>query len=100
MKFEFWQAVLASLIAGAMMEGPVYLQKSLGWDLKQNIFRTWGRIERVEPFLWEGRGRLVAPPRRRWRVMPAGGRVQGTPGSAPARETSRESRSEHVARLR
>jgi len=55
-KFEFWQAVLAGLITGAVMEGPVYLQKPLGRDLKQNIFRTWGRIERVEPFLWEGHG--------------------------------------------
>ncbi len=44
MEFQFWPAVLAGLIAGAIMEGPVYLQKALGLNLKQNIFRTWGRL--------------------------------------------------------
>jgi hypothetical protein len=39
---EVWPAVLAGLIAGAVMEGPVYLQKALGLRIKQNIFRTWG----------------------------------------------------------
>ncbi len=42
--FQFWPAVLAGLIAGAIMEGPVYMQKALGLNLKQNIFRTWGRM--------------------------------------------------------
>lgn len=44
MDFQFWPAILAGLIAGAIMEGPVYLQKAIGLDLKQNIFRTWGRM--------------------------------------------------------
>ncbi len=44
MEFQFWPAVLAGLIVGAIMEGPVYMQKALGLDLKQNIFRTWGRM--------------------------------------------------------
>ncbi len=44
MAFQFWPAVLAGLIAGAIMEGPVYMQKALGLNLKQNIFRTWGRM--------------------------------------------------------
>ncbi len=44
MNFQFWPAVLAGLIAGAIMEGPVYIQKGLGLNLKQNIFRTWGRM--------------------------------------------------------
>ncbi len=44
MEFQFWPAVLAGLIAGAIMEGPVYMQKALGLNLKQNIFRTWGRM--------------------------------------------------------
>jgi hypothetical protein len=39
---EVGAAVLAGLIAGAIMEGPVYLQKALGLPVKQNIFRTWG----------------------------------------------------------
>jgi hypothetical protein len=34
--------VLAGLIAGAVMEGPVYLQKAPGLPVRQNIFRTWG----------------------------------------------------------
>ncbi len=44
MEFQLWPAVLAGLIAGAIMEGPVYMQKALGLNLKQNIFRTWGRM--------------------------------------------------------
>ncbi len=46
MAFQFWPAILAGLIAGAIMEGPVYLQKALGWDVKQDIFRTWGTLLR------------------------------------------------------
>ncbi len=42
MDFELVPAVLAGLIAGAIMEGPVYLQKAIGLPVKQNIFRTWG----------------------------------------------------------
>ncbi len=41
---EIWPAVLAGLLAGAVMEGPVYLQKALGLPVKQNIFRTWGNL--------------------------------------------------------
>ena len=41
---EIWPAVLAGLIAGAVMEGPVYLQKALRLPVKQNIFRTWGNL--------------------------------------------------------
>ncbi len=41
---EIWPAVIAGLIAGAIMEGPVYLQKALGLPVKQNIFRTWGNL--------------------------------------------------------
>ena len=41
--FELGAAVLAGLIAGALMEGPVYMQKAIGLPLKQNIFRTWGQ---------------------------------------------------------
>ncbi len=44
MEFELWPAILAGFIAGAIMEGPVYLQKALGLPVKQNIFRTWGRM--------------------------------------------------------
>lgn len=44
MEFQFWPAILGGLIAGAIMEGPVYMQKALGLSLKQNIFRTWGRM--------------------------------------------------------
>jgi len=44
MQFQFLPAVLAGLIAGAIMEGPVYLQKGVGLNVKQNIFRTWGRL--------------------------------------------------------
>jgi hypothetical protein len=39
---EVGPAIIAGLIAGAIMEGPVYLQKALGLPVKQNIFRTWG----------------------------------------------------------
>ena len=39
---EIWPAVIAGFIAGAIMEGPVYLQKALRLPVKQNIFRTWG----------------------------------------------------------
>jgi hypothetical protein len=39
---EVGAAVAAGLIAGAIMEGPVYLQKALGLPVRQNIFRTWG----------------------------------------------------------
>lgn len=41
--FELLPAVLAGLIAGTIMEGPVYAQKALGLPVKQNIFRTWGQ---------------------------------------------------------
>jgi hypothetical protein len=41
---EVGPAILAGLIAGAIMEGPVYLQKALGLPVKQNIFRTWGNM--------------------------------------------------------
>ena len=44
MNIELVPAILAGLIAGAVMEGPVYLQKALGLPVKQNIFRTWGRM--------------------------------------------------------
>ncbi len=37
-------ALVAGLIAGAIMEGPVYLQKAVGLPVKQNIFRTWGNM--------------------------------------------------------
>ena len=37
-------AIIAGLIAGAVMEGPVYLQKAMGLRVKQNIFRTWGNM--------------------------------------------------------
>ncbi len=35
MEFQFWPAVLAGLIAGAIMEGPVYMQKALGLNLNR-----------------------------------------------------------------
>jgi hypothetical protein len=41
---EVLPAVFAGLLAGAVMEGPVYLQKALGLRVKQNIFRTWGNL--------------------------------------------------------
>ncbi len=41
--FELVAAVVAGLVAGAIMEGPVYLQKAVGLPVKQNIFRTWGQ---------------------------------------------------------
>jgi hypothetical protein len=41
---ELGPAILAGLIAGAIMEGPVYLQKAMGLPVKQNIFRTWGLL--------------------------------------------------------
>jgi len=41
--FELGPAIIAGLIAGAIMEGPVYLQKAMGLPVKQNIFRTWGQ---------------------------------------------------------
>ena len=41
--YEFIPALLAGLIAGSIMEGPVYLQKAVGLPVKQNIFRTWGQ---------------------------------------------------------
>jgi hypothetical protein len=41
---EVGAAITAGLVAGAIMEGPVYLQKALGLPVKQNIFRTWGRL--------------------------------------------------------
>jgi hypothetical protein len=42
--FELGPALLAGLIAGAIMEGPVYLQKAMRLPVKQNIFRTWGNL--------------------------------------------------------
>jgi hypothetical protein len=42
-QFEFVPALLAGLIAGTIMEGPVYMQKAFGLPVKQNIFRTWGQ---------------------------------------------------------
>lgn len=41
--FNLGAAVLAGLIAGVIMEGPVYMQKAVGLPVKQNIFRTWGQ---------------------------------------------------------
>lgn len=41
--FELGAALVAGLIAGAIMEGPVYMQKAMGLPVKQNIFRTWGQ---------------------------------------------------------
>lgn len=41
--FELGAALIAGLIAGTIMEGPVYLQKAVGLPVKQNIFRTWGQ---------------------------------------------------------
>ena len=41
--FELGAALLAGLIAGVLMEGPVYMQKAMGLPVKQNIFRTWGQ---------------------------------------------------------
>jgi hypothetical protein len=43
MDFELGPAILAGLIAGTLMEGPVYMQKAMGLPVKQNIFRTWGQ---------------------------------------------------------
>ncbi len=43
MDFELVPAIIAGLIAGALMEGPVYMQKAIGLPVKQNIFRTWGQ---------------------------------------------------------
>jgi len=43
MEFELGPAIVAGLIAGAIMEGPVYMQKAMGLPVKQNIFRTWGQ---------------------------------------------------------
>ncbi len=43
MDFELGPAIVAGLIAGTLMEGPVYMQKALGLPVKQNIFRTWGQ---------------------------------------------------------
>ncbi len=43
MDFELGAAIVAGLIAGAIMEGPVYMQKAMGLPVKQNIFRTWGQ---------------------------------------------------------
>jgi hypothetical protein len=44
MDLDLGAAILAGLIAGALMEGPVYLQKAMGLPVKQNIFRTWGNL--------------------------------------------------------
>ncbi len=43
MDFELSTALLAAVIAGLIMEGPVYMQKAMGLPVKQNIFRTWGQ---------------------------------------------------------
>ncbi len=47
MGFAFGAAILAGLIAGAIMAGPVYLQRAPGVDVKQGIFRTWGVPQRL-----------------------------------------------------
>ncbi len=44
MEFQFLPAVIAGLVAGVIMEMPVYLQKAVGLDVKQDIFRTWGAM--------------------------------------------------------
>ena len=41
--FALGAALIAGLIAGTLMEGPVYIQKAMGLPVKQNIFRTWGQ---------------------------------------------------------
>lgn len=38
---EVGAAVLAGLIAGAVMEGPAYLQKAMGLTVNQHVFGTW-----------------------------------------------------------
>jgi hypothetical protein len=43
MDVELGPAIVAGLLAGTLMEGPVYMQKALGLPVKQNIFRTWGQ---------------------------------------------------------
>ncbi len=43
MDFQLLPAIIAGLVAGTLMEGPVYAQKALGLPVKQNIFRTWGQ---------------------------------------------------------
>ncbi len=47
MQFELAPAIVAGLLAGLVMEGPVYMQKGLGLPVKQNIFRTWGRMMKL-----------------------------------------------------
>ncbi len=44
---EAGAAIVAGLLAGVLMEGPVYLQKAVGLPVKQNIFRTWGNLLRL-----------------------------------------------------
>jgi hypothetical protein len=61
MDFELAPAVLAGLIAGAIMEGPVYIQKAMGLPVKQNIFRTWGQNLLGIPGGAGVRGRLRVP---------------------------------------
>ena len=48
MEFQFLPAVIAGLIAGVIMEMPVYLQKALGLDVKQDIFRPWGAMFKLD----------------------------------------------------
>lgn len=43
MDFELGPAILAGLIAGMIMEAPLYMAKAMGLPAKQNIFRTWGQ---------------------------------------------------------
>ncbi len=47
MEFQFLPAVIAGLVAGVIMEMPVYLQKAVGLGVKQDIFRTWGAMFRL-----------------------------------------------------
>jgi hypothetical protein len=56
MDFELVPAIIAGLIAGIFMETPLFLVKAIGVPVKQNIFRTWGKMLGFG----EGAGRYVA----------------------------------------
>ncbi len=56
MAFEFTPAIVAGLLAGIVMEMPLFLAKAAGIRVKQNIFRTWGKMLG----LGEGAARYVA----------------------------------------